>query len=320
MKRILGNFLTQADKSFPVDCETLDMLQQGTTMTAILGNIAGDKAILWGCELAPNGITRSSGYVFLRTRSFPEGEILFWEGGNISLGMYVKEATTSITAEGYIYPQAYVARSLAPGIGSENYTWSGFIKILTNRELEAYCKRQDDAIAALAPPPLGIVQTWAGKVGAADIPEDYALCDGRQLAQAEYPGLYKAIGRLHTPSGVGSGYFCLPDLRSQFIVGYSPADTDYNTIGKKGGQKTIALTVDQIPPHSHTFNDYYYIEAYQGGVDGNDPAGSVSGSGDTDGGNQWFWYKQHDTQNKGGGASHENRPPYYTLAYIMRLK
>ena len=47
----IGNFLTQPNKDFPLDCDTLDMLQAGTALVAALGNIAGDKLILTGCEL-----------------------------------------------------------------------------------------------------------------------------------------------------------------------------------------------------------------------------------------------------------------------------
>ena len=46
----IGNFLTQPNKDFPLDCDTLDMLQAGTALVAALGNIAGDKLILTGCE------------------------------------------------------------------------------------------------------------------------------------------------------------------------------------------------------------------------------------------------------------------------------
>ena len=52
----------------------------------IIGNLAGDKAILLGCTLTGGGTQRSEGYVFLRTKDHPEGEVLYWEGGPISGG------------------------------------------------------------------------------------------------------------------------------------------------------------------------------------------------------------------------------------------
>lgn len=50
-----GNFLTQPNKDFPLDCETLEMLQANAALVAALGNIAGDKVILSGCEASANG-------------------------------------------------------------------------------------------------------------------------------------------------------------------------------------------------------------------------------------------------------------------------
>ena len=77
MKTTLGNFLTQPNNDFPVDAETFDTLQQNQAILAVLGNIAGDKAVLLGCEPEQGGSARQPGYVFLRTREFPEGEILY---------------------------------------------------------------------------------------------------------------------------------------------------------------------------------------------------------------------------------------------------
>ncbi|WP_418450197.1 hypothetical protein [Alistipes sp.] len=151
MKQILGRFLAQENRDFPVDCETFDYLQANTAMVAILGNIAGDKAILQGCDLSLNNTRREAGYVFLKTNDFPDGEILYWEGGSVSAGMYLKQEVLSVTDKGTEYSQAYVARSLAPGIGLENYSWSDFRSIRTSRELEDYDAEQDKAIQQLAP-------------------------------------------------------------------------------------------------------------------------------------------------------------------------
>ena len=79
-----------------------------------------------GCEPEQNNSSRRAGYVFLRTKDFPEGEILYWEGGAVSAGMYLKQEAVPVTAQGYAYPQAYTTRSLAPGVGAENYRWEDF--------------------------------------------------------------------------------------------------------------------------------------------------------------------------------------------------
>lgn len=68
MKQIQGRFLLQSNKDFPADCEMLDYMQTNAHVVSIIGNLAGDKAILLGCALTGGGTQRSEGYVFLRTK------------------------------------------------------------------------------------------------------------------------------------------------------------------------------------------------------------------------------------------------------------
>lgn len=92
-----------------------------------------------------------------------------------------------------------------------------------------------------------------------------------------------------------------PDLSGKFIVGVKPGDTDFNAIGDQGGQKMVTLSLAQIPAHSHGYL----------GVDTVSTAGGSSSSrrcGD--------FNKTTDSQ--GGGQAHENLPPFYVLAYIIK--
>lgn len=315
MRTTLGNFLTQPNNDFPIDAETFDCIQRNQAILAVLGNIAGDKAILWGCEPERNNTIRRAGYVFIRTKDFPEGEILYWEGGSVSSGIYLKKETVSVTAQGYEFPQAYTSRSLAPGIGEENYRWDEFTAA-SIPALKAEIVRQQTEIATLTPPPLGVVQIWAG----AKVPANYELCDGRELKITDYPELYAALGTRFNRSydyngkqySTTSGYFRLPDLRGRFIVGYNVSDADYGFYGKVGGEKKHILSVNELPAHSHGQNLW------------------AGASDDWKGGGHHSWpnaTSYHNsttpfgkTDNTGSGGAHENRPPYYTLAYIMRLK
>ena len=162
MKQIQGRFLLQPNKDFPADCEMLDYMQTNAHVVSIIGNLAGDKAILLGCALTGGGTQRSEGYVFLRTKEHPEGEVLYWEGGSISGGMYLKQTTISVQAQGYEYPQAYVERSLAPGVGTESYKWTDFHEAQSLPELEAQIVALQTALAKIQRTPLGMVEIWAG--------------------------------------------------------------------------------------------------------------------------------------------------------------
>lgn len=311
-----GNFLTQPNRDFPLDCETLDMLQAGAALSAALGNIAGDKLILTGCGLTDHDTRRNPGLVFVKTKDYPDGEVLRWEGGNISEGMYVKLEDMAVTAQGYDYPKAYTRRTLAPGAGSENFSWADFKKPKTPEELETRVAKLEQDLAAAnaaiaAGEPLGVVKMWAGKT----VPEDYHLCDGAELRQADYPELYAAIGTTFntcknqngTAYTTQGGSFRLPDLRGRFIAGYSDTDSEYNRKGNAGGEKRHTLTIAEMPAHTHDYD--------------------IPGYGNYDL-QHWSGKSNHDkeepdrftTKSTGGGAAHENRPPYYVLAYIMKIK
>ena len=230
--------------------------------------------------------------------------------------MCLKQAAIPVQAQGYEYPQAYVERSLAPGVGEENYKWADFREAQSLPELEAQIVALQTALAKIQRTPLGMVEIWAGS----RIPDGYALCEGQQLKQSEYPELYKAIGSTYNNAydcngrklSTTSGYFRLPDLRGRFVVGYNVSDADYGSYGKVGGEKKHTLTVDEIPSHAHGEN------LWTGG----------NGSWRSGGSNSYpeavSWHDRTTpfgtTDRTGGGSSHENRPPYYTLAYVMRTK
>ena len=91
-----------------------------------------------------------------------------------------------------------------------------------------------------------------------------------------------------------------PDLRDRFIVG---AGSGYG-VGATGGTNEVVLSVAQIPSHTHTYS--FLNEGYHRCDNDNEQRCSP----DWTGGN---------TGATGGGAAHENRPPYYALAYIMKL-
>ena len=117
----------------------------------------------------------------------------------------------------------------------------------------------------------GMIILWYGDTN--NVPNGFALCDGTNDT---------------------------PDLRDKFVVGagsaYTPGDT--------GGADSVTLTVDQIPPHTHTYIDQYVVinAGYRPWpANNNDCAARNINSGSA-----------------GGGQSHENRPPYHALCYIMK--
>jgi microcystin-dependent protein len=313
MDKVNGNYLTQANKDFPLDCETLDYIAQNAAMIEMLGNIGGDKIILSGCEV--NNSYRSAGYVFLKTKDFPNGEILRWEGGNGD-NMCVQKTDIGVVADGYDYPKAYTRRTLVLGLGEESFYWKDFSTLKTNVELAKNVAELEERINNVAGEPIGVIKLWAGT---GDAPDGYLYCDGTAYSKnGEYENLYKVIGDTYNdaktwkgaePEITGPGDFRVPDLRSRFIVGYNPNDSDYNTMGNVGGEKTHTLTIAEMPSHKHSIPTCKKTNTSSGSaIKGHDPD---DGKG---------YYNERYSNSTGSGNAHENRPPYYALAYIIKYK
>lgn len=85
-------------------------------------------------------------------------------------------------------------------------------------------------------------------------------------------------------------------------IGLNTSDTDFNSIGKTGGQKEVTLTIDQIPPHSHQAM-----------------VSSLAGSDETitRGTTKGVWRSL--ISSAGGGQPHNNMPPYIVMAFWKRI-
>ena len=149
--------------------------------------------------------------------------------------------------------------------------------------------------------PIGIIAMWSGGIN--DIPEGWALCDGNNGT---------------------------PNLSGRFIVGYKADAPDYDSIGDTGGEKRHQITVAEMPVHSHTGNTgeagrHTHNIEYNEDEDRNDQDGHLTRTSfrshthdyQTEGsGNHGHSFT---TNTKGGDGAHENRPPFFTLAYIIKL-
>lgn len=130
--------------------------------------------------------------------------------------------------------------------------------------------------------PVGTIVMWSGDIN--DIPSGWKLCNGDNTDEAID--------------------IDIPNLSGRFVVGYNGADSDFDKIKHSGGQKTVTLTVDEIPSHSHDVN---YRSENRAGDSGQSSELQPEGN-----------QKQVEaTTQTGGGGAHNNLPPYYVLAYII---
>jgi microcystin-dependent protein len=178
--------------------------------------------------------------------------------------------------------------------------------------------------------PQGVVVMWSGSL--ATIPAGWALCDGLRYQINTTTGLTEVVG---------VGGFLTPDLRERFIVGAGSSDngsvagTIQYSPGPGGGLNEVTLTAAQIPAHnhgvnlttspngahSHTYdksdNCYDIVASGQSGCWLLVPGSTVTNTSTTP--NHTHSVTGNTDNNTGGGSAHENRPPYYALAFIIKL-
>ena len=193
-------------------------------------------------------------------------------------------------------------------------TWIG-IKVGTDLELPrqqfssvAYAFQAGDGGV-----PKGGIIMWSGAADA--VPDGWALCNGQNGT---------------------------PDLRNRFVVG---AGLVY-TSGATGGAATNILTIDEMPAHSHggvTGAESVQHTHYDSGHDHMGTLISVNKDGtsgtrvreaEPQGPNGGVSFRvntgwanlgpestghYHGISQEGRGQPLENRPPYYALAFIMKL-
>lgn len=141
--------------------------------------------------------------------------------------------------------------------------------------------------------PIGGIILWSGAT--TNIPAGWALCNGLNGT---------------------------PNLRDRFVLG---AGSTYAVDGK-GGLTNLTLTTANLPSHSHVFKDGFELQdtantkAPPGGGSTDLSSSSYSGSYDMDNDNRYMWYQTNTTFTSGSGEAFSILPPYYALAYIMRVQ
>ncbi|MHB1309582.1 MAG: tail fiber protein, partial [Limisphaerales bacterium] len=135
--------------------------------------------------------------------------------------------------------------------------------------------------------PVGGIIMWSGTT----LPAGWALCDGTTTN-----GLVK------------------PDLRGRFVLGSGSGSglTPRALTDAPGGEEQHILTVKEMPKHTHDvkFKTFNNVDAR------NDGTRDVAGP-DYDAWNTW---NKFTSEKEGGDGAHNNMPPYYVLAYIIRVQ
>jgi len=168
-------------------------------------------------------------------------------------------------------------------------------------------------------------------------PQGWNACDGTQLAMQQNAALGSLIG--YQFGGNNSTMFALPNLRGRTPVHFFPGPIAPDRIqtglqGSSAGADSVALTGNQIAPHSHTVNatsDSANLSSAgkpTAPVQTNQPGTSVNaGTNPTP---LPLYIPPAASQGSvilnpgaistaGAGAAHENRQPYLAANYCIAL-
>lgn len=98
-------------------------------------------------------------------------------------------------------------------------------------------------------PPVGTIMPYVGN----SAPTGWLLCDGDAASSSPNGGYPKLAALCGVKFGTApAGFFRLPNLKGRSIVGLDTQQTEFDTIGKSQGAKTVTLTTSNMPSHNHS--------------------------------------------------------------------
>lgn len=146
--------------------------------------------------------------------------------------------------------------------------------------------------------PTGSIMQFAG----ATAPTGFLICDGSAISRDNYSDLFDTIGTTYG-TGDGSTTFNIPNLKGRVAVGKDSTQTEFDSLGETGGEKTHTLTTQEMPSHNH---DITIVGIGSGSYGYNVSSLSIGSS------------QSEKTGNKGGDQAHNNLQPYIVLNYIIK--
>lgn len=207
---------------FPLETDTLNAMKSAYSSLHAFGSAVGNYAIIKGCEV--NGASTANGYVFLN------GELIEFRGGLTQSKVVVNEVRIRKQFKDGTEPEVYFERWVSFGTGTQAIDWNIFKRPKTAIQLS-----EDQAL----------------KAENADL-----VAVAARLSLVENLLLpFQAGGAMvfwNKPANqIPQGWREVTAWRGRMPVGFHPSISEFNALGKTGGQRAKTLSVAEMPKHSH---------------------------------------------------------------------
>lgn len=151
--------------------------------------------------------------------------------------------------------------------------------------------------------PIGGVIEWPAGPSVL-VPDGWLEANGQAVSRTTWADLFAVYGTQHG-AGDGSTTFNVYNHKGRVAVGFDASQSEFDTIGETGGEKTHVLTVAEMPAHTHTTDiNFNLINSRANGSETyNVDSAASSPTGST-----------------GGGGAHNNLQPYVTSRFIIKAR
>ena len=249
---------------WPLKSERLQEQQTAYSIFNAYGSLAGNLTIISGCETL--GTTVQDGVVYI------DGELYDFKSASVTPSSTVIIIETPINRgfKNGVVKTVHTLRYATFGTAETSWPWSNFKRPIETKAIPT------DLVARLEilEKKNAVFQAGGGMVlwnkPAVDIP---------------------------------TGWQEVIDWRGRMPVGFDNVQSEFNVMGKTGGQKNKTLSIAEMPSHTHDID--LVDETGSGAPAGGNPAGVSNGTG--------------KTKSQGGGVPFSIMQPYIVLVYIMKL-